>query len=457
MSEQFENSIRKKLQDAEIPFDPDAWEKMKKRLDNPRRRPALFWWILSGLLIFVATGGSFWWWSQQSNSPVTEQRVPVTDSLPLSGTQIKEKESSPASAPNTTTPSAGSPLFVGTPEASANDTTRGTIVDKRDISSPGTTQRAGIVSSSRASQKVSQPPQSSIQQNILSPAIRQSSGQQDSSSSVNKQSSSIARSVQQETSSGLNKQSSNIARQLPNAIKQSANVAEQSSVQQNTSSGADQQSSNTAQQSPAQPDAAPVPQQNSLPRKRTRKGFEGGITIGPDVNIASSMKMGRIGLSTGIILRYHFNNRWSIQTGAIYTKKLYGATPDDYHFDYPVTYTKIDADCNVLDVPLNLSYAFSEGSRDRWSAVAGASSYFMLNEKYDYYYANGTKRSHEFKNQNQHYFSVLNLGVSWERQTAGRLRLALQPYVKVPLGGVGQGKVKLYSAGLALQVTMGNK
>lgn len=455
MSEQFENSIRKKLQDAEIPFDPDAWEKMKKRLDNPRRRPALFWWILSGLLIFVAAGGSFWWWSQQSNSPVTEQRVPVTDSLPSSGTQIKEKESSPASALNTTTPSAGSPLSVGTPEASANDATQETNVDKRGISSPGATRRTGIPSSSRVSQKVSQPPQSSIQQN------RQSSVQQDTFSGVDKQSSNIARSVQQETSSDVNKQSSNITRSVqrdnPDAIKQSANVAEQSSVQQNISSGANQQSSNIAQQSPAQPNTAPATQQDSLPRKRTRKGFEGGITIGPDVNIASSMKMGRIGLSTGIILRYHFNNRWSIQTGAIYTKKLYGATPDDYHFDYPVTYTKIDADCNVLDVPLNLSYAFSEGSRDRWSVVAGASSYFMLNEKYDYYYANGTKRSHEFKNQNQHYFSVLNLGVSWERQTAGRLRLALQPYVKVPLGGVGQGKVKLYSAGLALQVTMGNK
>ncbi|MFD2889636.1 porin family protein [Chitinophaga cymbidii] len=202
---------------------------------------------------------------------------------------------------------------------------------------------------------------------------------------------------------------------------------------------------------------SPAPQQEDLPAKKKRKGFEGGITIGPDVNIASSMKMGRIGLGAGIILRYHFNDRWSVQTGAILSKKRYGATPDDYHFDYPVTYTKIDADCNVLDVPLNVSYTFLEKKRNRWSAVAGASSYFMLNEKYDYFYANGTKRSHAYKNQNQHYFSVLNLGVNWERQTGSRLKWSLQPYVKVPLGGVGQGKVKLYSAGLALQVTMGKR
>lgn len=443
MSEQFENSIRKKLQDADIPFDPAAWEKMKKRLDNPRRRPAFFWWMLSGLLIFVAAGGSFWWWNQQSNLPVTEQRVPVTDSLPSKGTQIKEQEASPASAPNIAAPSAGSPLFVSTPVAPTNNARRKTNVDGTGISSPGTVQQkgetsdntTGAPSSSGTSQKVSQqPPRSSIQENTSSDTSRQSVI--------------------------VAQQSSAQQKAHPGVIKQSSNIT-QSSAQQGAPSGAIKQSTNVAQQSPVQPNtteqSSPASQQDSLPRKKTRKGFEGGITIGPDVNIASSMKMGRIGLSTGIILRYHFNNRWSIQTGAIYTKKLYGATPDDYHFDYPVTYTKIDADCNVVDIPLNLSYTFSERSRDRWSAVAGASSYFMLNEKYDYYYANGTKRSHEFKNQNQHYFSVLNLGVSWERQTAGRLRLALQPYVKVPLSGVGQGKVKLYSAGLALQVTMGKK
>ena len=82
MSEQFENSIRKKLQDAETPFDPDAWEQMKKRLDDSgRRRPAFFWWMLSGLLVIVAAGG-LWWWSRPSDQVVTEQRMAVADSLP---------------------------------------------------------------------------------------------------------------------------------------------------------------------------------------------------------------------------------------------------------------------------------------------------------------------------------------------------------------------------------------
>jgi hypothetical protein len=191
--------------------------------------------------------------------------------------------------------------------------------------------------------------------------------------------------------------------------------------------------------------------------KKKKTGFDGGITLGPDYNIAPSFKMGKLGFNGGLFLRYHVNNRLSLSIAAVYAKKIYGATPKDYKFDYPTNYVKIDADCNVLDVPLNVNYTFLDRPKSSWSAMAGASSYFMLKEKYDYYWANNTKRTREFSNQNQHYFSVLNLGVTYERKTTGRLKWGLQPYIKVPLNGVGEGKVKLSSAGVSLQLSLGKK
>lgn len=385
MSEQFENSIRKKLQDAEMPFDPAAWEQMKKRLDDPRRRrPVFFWWILSGLLIFIAAG-SFWWWSGRQQTSAEKPLASIED-IPHSTTIPSQEKAAgetepllPAVLPPTA-PGKRS-LFAEAPAASRRSAatvhqkeSSNRDADKQAVNLPGKTEQVTVV------------------QELPDAAVAKTdTGEQ----------------------------------QLPAKVEETASPA-----------------------------AAPA---DSLPAKKKRKGFEGGITIGPDVNIASSMKMGRVGLSTGIILRYHFNDRWSIQTGAVYSKKLYGATPKDYHFDYPVTYTKIDADCNVLDIPLNASYRFLTQPGGSWSLVAGASSYFMLNEKYDYFYENGTKRSHEYNNRNHHYFSVLNLGVNWEKRTTGMLQWSLQPYVKVPLGGVGEGSVKLYSAGLSLQVTMGKK
>lgn len=445
MSEQFENSIRKKLQDAEIPFDPDAWEKMKKRLDDSgRRRPALFWWMLSGLLIFVAAGG-FWWWNQQSQQPLAEQRIPVTDST-SSAIQTKEEQA----------PSAGSPLFAGSPSApvDAGHTEKGaTNVDKQEVSTTG--------ASSKREQQVSVP----VSENPTSSGTTQPGS---TSSVLTNTASSETTPISAATKNISTSVSANTV--LPKSTSTSTHTKTSETTQQaltpasasttsrpSTAATTRQESTSGTTQQPTSPDTSKTSSPPPTEKKKSRKGFEGGITIGPDINIASSMKMGRIGLSAGVLLRYHFNNRWGIQTGAVFSKKIYGATTKDYHFDYPTTYTKIDADCNVVDVPLNVSYTFLERPRSNWSIIAGASSYFMLNEQYDYYYENGTKRSHEYKNQNQHYFSVINVGVNWEKQTMGRLRWSLQPYVKVPLGGVGQGKVKLYSAGVALQLTMGKK
>lgn len=438
MSEQFENSIRKKLQDAEIPFDPDAWEKMKKRLDDSgRRRPALFWWMLSGLLIFVAAG-SFWWWSQQSQQPLAEQRIPVTDST---SSAITKKEQAP---------SAGSPLFVGSPSAPVHAEHAGkeaTNVDKQEVSTTGASSKRG----QQVSVPVSGNPTSSgsTQQGSTSSVLTNTASSETTPISVTTNTVSS-----KSTSTSTHTKTSETTQQV--LTPASAGTTSSGSRPSTVITTGQESTSGTTQQ-PTSPDTSKTSSPPPAEKKKTRKGFEGGITIGPDINIASSMKMGRIGLSAGVLLRYHFNNRWGIQTGAVFSKKIYGATPKDYHFDYPTTYTKIDADCNVVDVPLNVSYTFLERPRSNWSIIAGASSYFMLNEQYDYYYENGTKRSREYKNQNQHYFSVLNLGVNWEKQTMGRLRWALQPYVKVPLGGVGQGKVKLYSAGVALQLTMGKK
>ncbi len=169
-----------------------------------------------------------------------------------------------------------------------------------------------------------------------------------------------------------------------------------------------------------------------------RKGFEGGIFLGPDVNTTGSLTSVHAGFTGGLLLRYHVNNRWYISSGAAYTKKVYGATPKEYNSPYPGNYVTIDADCDVIDVPLNLHYVFADRPAGRWNVSLGASTYFMLREKYEYYYPNYYKRTRVFSNQNQHWFSVINLSAGWEKNTKGRMNLGLQPYVKIPAGGVGE-------------------
>jgi hypothetical protein len=71
--------------------------------------------------------------------------------------------------------------------------------------------------------------------------------------------------------------------------------------------------------------------------------------------------------------------------------------------------------------------------------------------KYEYYYPNNPNPYYYTKtinNQNKHYFSVLTLSGGYQRRINKTLSFTAEPYVKLPLGGVGYGRVKLSSVGV---------
>ena len=77
----------------------------------------------------------------------------------------------------------------------------------------------------------------------------------------------------------------------------------------------------------------------------------------------------------------------------------------------------------------------------------------MNTEKYKYFYkytSTGPTVSKErtFNNENDHFFSVLTLSAGYRRQLSKSMFLTAEPYLKLPLSGVGFGKVKLNSTGV---------
>ena len=54
---------------------------------------------------------------------------------------------------------------------------------------------------------------------------------------------------------------------------------------------------------------------------------------------------------------------------------------------------------------------------------------------------------YNFFNENKHVFSIVNLSAGYEK-TWNRFGLQVSPYAKLPLKGIGGGKVKLASAGV---------
>jgi hypothetical protein len=162
------------------------------------------------------------------------------------------------------------------------------------------------------------------------------------------------------------------------------------------------------------------------------------------------------GTNLGLTLERRLGSRWSIQTGVVYATKKYKAKGEDYHppegfWGYGDIPEETDAKCDVIDIPINLRYYFKPGAHHQFYASTGLSSYFMLTEDYHYHYesyGNSHKvDSWSVKNENQHFFGIYNLSVGYQRKLGKQWYLEIEPFIKVPLSGVGFGEVDLWSTG----------
>ncbi|HQS07012.1 MAG TPA: hypothetical protein PLT16_15415, partial [Daejeonella sp.] len=127
------------------------------------------------------------------------------------------------------------------------------------------------------------------------------------------------------------------------------------------------------------------------------------------------------------------------------------------------SYSKqIDADCKVIDIPLNMTLLISKTKKTGIIASAGLSSYIMLSEKYNFIY-NATPsypsagRKYTINNANQHIMSIVNLSIGIEKPIDNQSSIVIQPYAKLPLSGIGQGETELKSFGIGFQLNYSMK
>lgn len=195
---------------------------------------------------------------------------------------------------------------------------------------------------------------------------------------------------------------------------------------------------------------------------KMNNGFFFTLSAGPDISFVGKGKLGTTKLLAGGGLGYIFKNQFSIRTGFYSGRKIYTASPGAYHppsdfYAYYPYLEKVDANCEVYEIPLTISYNFSKSSRQNISASAGVSSYLMKSEKYKYFFKNyptgpTLNRERTIRNENKHYFSTFTLSGAYQRNINKNISFIVEPYVKLPLSGVGYGKVKLNSGGVLFSI-----
>lgn len=191
-------------------------------------------------------------------------------------------------------------------------------------------------------------------------------------------------------------------------------------------------------------------------KNKRGKGFSYAFVAGVDKSTVKFRYGNDPGVNLGILAGYHFNSHWSVHTGVVYTQKNYKVAGEDFtapkgSWASYLNIKDVTGSCRMWEIPLLARYTMGNTGNKSSFISAGLSSYFMTKESYDYfYYINGqpATRSISLNSDDKHILSVLHLSVGFERMISKKWGVQVEPYAKLPLGGVGYGSIKLSSFGL---------
>jgi hypothetical protein len=193
-------------------------------------------------------------------------------------------------------------------------------------------------------------------------------------------------------------------------------------------------------------------------KTNTNKGFYVGLIAGPDISSVEFQSVKQSGFSLGATVGYRFNKKLSVETGFLYDKKYYYSDGTHYKNQQPgYTIINVDGNCNMFEIPLLLRYDFSYGQNHGYFAKAGFSSYLMTKQNYsaNSEYNGMPQPTNAWTNtKNQTYlFSVVQLSGGYEFSISRNTKIQIEPYVKIPLQGIGQGSMPISSAGIYFGIT----
>jgi hypothetical protein len=194
------------------------------------------------------------------------------------------------------------------------------------------------------------------------------------------------------------------------------------------------------------------------PKIRPFKGIYIQALAGPEWSFITGNKLGPITSAYGAAAGYAFGNRLSVQAGIFSTKKLYEAGPGDYDY-YNLKITHVEADCRVLEIPLTVNYLLLSKGKNQLIVTAGFASLIMKKEVYHINFENPwgapdyKKKTYQTNEFNP--FASMFLGAGYSYSITKNLSLNAGPYLKIPLYGVGEGKVKISSTGILFGLQYG--
>ena len=188
-----------------------------------------------------------------------------------------------------------------------------------------------------------------------------------------------------------------------------------------------------------------------------------GILLGPTFNQVKNQGLTKPGYDIGVLAGYQLNKKLSVETGLLFEKKYYFSSGKYFDMAKAISnmpagmkVLSLEGSCAVFEIPFKVKYNLA-GKRDRhFYSSAGISTYIITSE-YNKYKAviNGTQQNitGAYNNTSRYLAASFNLGAGYENKIGKSASIRLEPYLQIPLKGIGIGSLPVTTVGLHIGVT----
>ncbi len=185
-----------------------------------------------------------------------------------------------------------------------------------------------------------------------------------------------------------------------------------------------------------------------------------GIAAGPAFNEVKNQGFKKAGFDAGLLAGYQLTKKVSLEAGFLYSEKYYFSNGQYFNMRKMPASMKVlslSGSSHVFEIPVALKYEIVRKQSSGVFAIAGLSSYLLTKESNNYVVVvNGAQQNMKglYKKVSAGFASSVHLGIGYEHNLGKAMSLRAEPYVQVPLKGLGVGTMQVMGAGVRMAVTL---
>ena len=146
----------------------------------------------------------------------------------------------------------------------------------------------------------------------------------------------------------------------------------------------------------------------------------------------------------------------------LFSKKHYTTSGDNFSMKVvgstmppPMKIMQVDGYSRIIEIPVSVRYDFAKTPNGNFFASTGLSSYLLTNENNQYHtMLNGTEQMMygNYKKNETYVAGSIDLGVGYSQNFGKKNSIRFQPYLQIPVNGIGVGDLHVMGTGIRLSL-----